>query len=181
LANYNSDADFSLHVRQLASLAFVPTPAVTSSFNVLMNTAFFEGNEVMLRPLTDYFEDTWIGRPRRGRRRAPSFPHDLWNCYQATADGLARTNNAVEGWHRRFSALLGADHPTIWRFINAIKEEQSVTEMKLNQLVAGTPAPLSRRKYRDLDKRLLKVVETYDQVPVSEYLLGIAHNTKLQV
>ena len=53
--------------------------------------------------------------------------------------------------------------------------------MKLNQLVAGTPAPLSRRKYRDLDKRLLKVVETYDQVPVSEYLLGIAHNTKLQV
>ena len=180
LNNYNSDPDFALHVRQLGSLAFIPTPAVVSSFDILMATPFFNDHQRMLRPLTDYYQDTWIGSRRRGRRRAPLFPHSLWNCYQATADGISRTNNLVEGWHKRFSALLGGTHPTIWRFVDAIKE-QSVTEMKINQLVAGNPSQPRRRKYRDLEQRLLSVVENYENNSVSEYLLGIAHNVKFQV
>jgi len=105
----------------------------------------------------------------------------LWNCHQATADGISRTNNSVEGWHKRFSSLLGGPHPTIWRFIDAIKEEQSVTEMKINQLVAGIPSQPRRRKYRNLEKRLLNIVENYENQSVSEYLLGIAHNVKFQI
>ncbi|KAF2883555.1 hypothetical protein ILUMI_22619 [Ignelater luminosus] len=64
-------------------------------------------------PIVDYFEDTWIGRPgRRNKRRNPSFPHSLWNCYEATLEDLPKiNNNSVEGWHREFSQLLGASHP----------------------------------------------------------------------
>jgi hypothetical protein len=91
------------------------------------------------------------------------------------------TNNSVEGWHKRFSSLLAGTHPTIWRFIDAIKDEQSVTEMKIGQLVAGTPSQPRRRKYRDLDKRLLSIVEDFENRSVSEYLLGIANNVKFQV
>jgi len=81
--------------------------------------------KMKLHPLTSYYEDTWIRRPiRRAMRLAPSFPHSLWNCYQATANGNASTNNAVEGWQKRFSSLFGADHPTIWKLIDAIKQEQ---------------------------------------------------------
>ena len=56
----------------------------------------FAGNVI------DYFEDTYIGRLRPGgHRRAPLFDLALWNMYEQTIGDLPRTNNAVEGWHRR--------------------------------------------------------------------------------
>jgi len=67
-------------------------------------------------------------------------------------------------------------HPTIWKFIEKIQDEQSVVEMKLNQIVAGTPVPPRRRRYRDLERRLLSIVEDYENRTVPDYLLGIAHN-----
>jgi len=176
LNKYNSDPDFALHVRQLSAIAFVPTSDVVSSYDILMNTSFFEDNERLLQPLVDYYEDTWIGRPRRGGRRPPLFPHALWNCFQTTAVRNSRTNNSVEGWNRRFNSIVGMKHPTIWKFIEKLKEEQSFNEMKLNQLIAGTPAQPRKRKYRDLEDRLLKIVEDYGNLTVSDYLLGIAHN-----
>ena len=76
-------AEFALHLRQLAALAFVPIPDVVSSFDTLMDTPFFQENDALLRPLLDYFEDTWIGRPRRRGRRKPIFEHGQWNCFLA--------------------------------------------------------------------------------------------------
>ena len=118
---------------------------VVASFDVLMETDFFRENEELLIPLIDYFEDTWIGRPQRGRRRQPVFAHEIWNTFVATTEGRARTNN-VEGWHRRFSSLLGAHHPSLWKFNDVLKQEQTEhTEFQLNQLMVGTPAPAKRR------------------------------------
>ncbi|KAL3675686.1 hypothetical protein R1sor_025634 [Riccia sorocarpa] len=79
-------------------------------------------------------EDTWIGRPMRyGRtRRAPLFSIDLWNQYNSTLDHLPRTNNSVEGWNRRFSSLLAAANPVIWKFIDTLKSEQTMRELKLS-------------------------------------------------
>ena len=62
----------------------------------------FAGNVI------DYFEDTYIGRLRPGvHRRALLFDLALWNMYDQTIGDLPRTNNAVEGWHRRFQANVG--------------------------------------------------------------------------
>ncbi|KAF0754665.1 Uncharacterized protein FWK35_00015900 [Aphis craccivora] len=81
----------------------------------LMSQRFFVENEELLLPLTDYFEDTWIGRPNRRRtRRPPTFSLALWNQYDATLADLPKTINSVEDWHRVFSSLLDASHPTIW-------------------------------------------------------------------
>jgi len=55
------------------------------------------------------------------------------------------------------------------------KEEQSVVEKKVNQIAAGTPSHPRRKKYRDLDERLLTIVEGYGKSTVSEFLLGLAH------
>ncbi|XP_022172326.1 uncharacterized protein LOC111035118, partial [Myzus persicae] len=135
---YISNADFALNVKQLMALAFVPIPDVEEKFDELMSQRFFVENEELLFPLKDYFEDTWIGRPNRRRtRRPPTFSLALWNQYDATLADLPKTNNSVEGWHRAFSSLLGASHPTIWRLIDTIKKEQGSTEIKINQLIAG--------------------------------------------
>lgn len=55
-------------------------------------------HEELLLPLTDYFEETWIGRPtRRNLRRPPMFSLKLWNQYESTIKGFPKTNNNIEG------------------------------------------------------------------------------------
>jgi len=118
---YISDADFALNIKKLMALAFIPVPVVADTFDELMSQSFFVEHEELLRPLTDYFEDTWIGRPTR-IRRPPIFSLDLWNQYDPTLEGLPKTNNSVEGWHKAFLSLLAAIHPTIWRLIDTLKK-----------------------------------------------------------
>lgn len=180
---YTTDAEFALAIRQLAALAFVPPNDVSSAFDDLMETHFYQIHSTILRPLVNYFEDTWIGRPgRRGRgRNAPMFSHALWNCYDASLDDLPKTNNSVEGWHRGFSQLLGAHHPSIWKFIKGIKKEESMNEMKLEQYVAGQQPPPGKRVYKDTAERIKTIVADYGLRPTTDYLRGIAHNLRLQI
>ena len=75
---YKSDPEFALYVKQLVSLAFVPTVDVVKSLDDLLHSTFFEDNEAILRELINYFEDNWIGRPkRRGGRSQPLFERSL--------------------------------------------------------------------------------------------------------
>src|SRR6218665_733220 len=71
---YISDPDVALCIRQLLSLAFVPSSDVVAAFDELVESSFFRENEEMVLQLVNYFEDNWTGRPaRRGGRRAPLF------------------------------------------------------------------------------------------------------------
>ncbi|KAE9529589.1 hypothetical protein AGLY_011685 [Aphis glycines] len=145
---------------------FVPENDVINVFETLCESAYYTDNEEVLEPLISYFEDTWIGRPNRRKRRNPRFPISLWNCYTSTISGLPRTNNYVEGWHRGFNNLLSSCHPTIWKFIEAIQKEQSLNEMKINQYIAGV-VESSRKRKRDTIKQL---VDDYENRNKLEYL-----------
>ena len=95
--------------------------------------------------------------------------------------GNAKTNNSVEGWNRRFSSLIGADHPSLWKFIEKLKQEQSHTEFRLNQAAAGALPPAKRVKYRDLDARLTNIVSEFGTISLADYLAGIALNISFHV
>ena len=47
-----------------------------------------------------------------------------------------------------FNQLLEAHHPLIWRFIEGLKKEKSLNELKIGQYIAGQAPPQGRRKYR---------------------------------
>ncbi|ESO08300.1 hypothetical protein HELRODRAFT_184059 [Helobdella robusta] len=102
---------------------------------------------VEAQPVLDNLEDTWIGRPNRcQQRKSPRFSYDLWNCYNAALNGLPKTNNSCEEWHRAFNELIGASHPTIWKFISSLKDEQASNEGKIEQYVAGAKPPPSKKE-----------------------------------
>jgi len=77
--------------------------------------------------------------------------------------------------------LLGAHHPTIWKLIDGIKKKQSLTEVKVEQLISGQPPPPSRKVYRDLTERLRNVMMEYGNLSELDYLRGIAFNIDLNV
>lgn len=178
---YTEDANFALHLRQLAALAFVPEENVVATFEELLDSEFYTQNENLLLPLINYFEDVWIGRlDRRDRRRQPMFSRSLWNCFEFIHDDLPRTNNSVEGWHNSFSSVLNAAHPSLWKFINGLKKEESLNRLKIEQYIAGNEQP-RKKIYKDTAQRIKTICEQYGNRPNLEYLRGIAHNFQLQI
>lgn len=172
---YENDPEFALRLRMLSALAFVPIGAVTNAFESLCRDGIF--NEEMF-PVVDYFEDTWIGRPNNILiRRPPSFSHNLWNCHNLVLTNRPKTNNNLEGWHRGFQSTLNSFHPGFWLFVKAIKKEQSLNELKIEQYLSGQDPPTKKKKYRDYAERLFRVVSGWDEnINIVEYLRAIAHN-----
>ena len=94
---------------------------------------------------------------------------------------LPKTNNSVEGWHRGFSQLLGSYHPTIWIFIDGLKQQQSINELKIEQFFFFYAIPQGRKVYKDVAIRIKTIVSEYGNRPNIDYLRGIAHNLVLQI
>ena len=156
------------------SIAFVPVADVVTSFEHLIdNTDFPEEAQSVL----DCFEDTWIGRPnRRLIRQPPRFDHVLWNCFDAAKFCASKTNNACEGWHRSFSELIGASHPTIWKFLEILKGERARNEAIMEQYTAGAESPRKKKKYKDTALRIQTIVNDFENRELLDYLRRIAHN-----
>lgn len=100
-----------------------------------------------MEELLQYVSRTWVAN-------GATFPPELWNTYDATMGGKHRTNNNLEGWHRRFASMISASHPTLWKFIqHLIIEEDSSTRECVRLEAGGQPQP-SRLKYRLLNEKL---------------------------
>ena len=64
----------------------------------------------------------------------------------------------------------GAHHPTMWKFIEILKCEQSLNEMVLTHLLAGfTPNP-QRRTCVESAKRIISIVKDFTSRPVLFFL-----------
>ena len=109
----------------------------------------------------------------------PLFDLALWNMYDQTIGDLLRTNNAVEGWHRRFQANVGAYHPNFWKFIDILKREQSLNHVNISQARAGHQPEPQRRRYQDSNRRIKNIVQDYHNMDRLQYLRGLAHNINM--
>ena len=101
----------------------------------------------------------------------------MWSQYETTLNDEDRTNNHAEAAHRRIAFELGANHPTIWKYIEALMELQKGRDLYMEQLISGCRPPLKFKKYQNADKRIKKIVLEYDvEREALEYLRRIAHN-----
>jgi hypothetical protein len=181
-AKYLENSDFAMNMRKIPALAFVPIDDIIFAFEELIEMKFFIENSNLLEKFIEYFEDNYIGRIQlRNRRKTPKFPHYLWNCYNSVINGIAKTNNSVEGWHRKFSNLLEADHPSIWKFINGLKREQNLNEVQIDKYLSGEEPEESRPIYRQRIKNLKNIVGSYNKNNLDDYLTGIANNFNFNV
>ena len=94
---YLEDNEFALNLRMIPALAFIPPQDVIQAFEILSeHLRETYGNEI--DQLIDYFEDNYIGRFRRARRRViPTFQKESWNMFHRTEQEMPRTNNNKEG------------------------------------------------------------------------------------
>ena len=105
----------------------------------------------------------YIGRLlRHDRRREPPQVIALWNMHDRAIDDLPKTNNSVEGWHRKMSSAVNAHHPNIWKFFDVIRKEQCLNNAITAQAMAGHAPPPPRQQYVTTARRIVQVVQMWD-------------------
>lgn len=173
---YNEDFELALHMRMIPALAFVPPDQVIDVFERLSDEIrrIYEDE---VDQLLDYFEDTYIGRFRRNAlRAAPTFSIQMWNMFHRTQQEMPRTNNHIEGWHRKFQGICNSYHPRFWKFLEMLKKEQSINRVAMIQGDAGHPPPAQRRRYMNCNERILRIVDDFPNRDTLQYVRSIAHN-----
>ena len=126
-----------------------------------------------------YFENTYVGRSLPGGGQvAPLFPIDTWNHHHEVPQGIPRTNNAVEAWHRSYTATIGCHHPNIWKFISALKKEKGLVEITQAKFLSGE-MPTKRTKNSSNEETSSTLVLGYFHRSPMEFLIGIAHRFTL--
>ena len=85
------------------------------------------------------------------------FPIAMWNTVERTEDDLTRTNNNIEGWYHRFNLNVDGKHPTLWKFIESLQQEETIVRAEVAQLLGGHPVT-QKEKYRNSTIRIKNIV-----------------------
>ncbi|CAG8456651.1 11276_t:CDS:1 [Dentiscutata heterogama] len=175
---YGTDEDFSLLIRCISALAFLPPEEIPSAFDELKLHIPPEASRIV-----QWFEETYVyGRVRHVYRNGnisrsePLFPPTFWSVTNNIESAYPRTQNSVEGWHRRWDTLVGCAHAGIFKIIKEIQKEQNKVEHEIEAVIRGAPRPPQRRHTIECECRIQTVFNDRDNRSLMEYLRGIAHN-----
>ena len=160
------DTDFRIRVKKLAALAFIPVVDVIPAFESL-STHFLQDE----LPLLAYFEKTWIVT----RRLTPDFPIQMWNALERSAAGSTRTTNALEAYHYAFNALISCQHPSVWKFVDSLRNQQALTANTMQRIQRGRsfrPKPTEAA----MNTRIVNLITSYTRATADSFLRGIAFN-----
>ena len=169
-------------LKHCALWLFLPENEVDETFEELQEEIETYENIRGLKELYDYFEDTYIGRlNRRQQRRNPQFPKTMWNVRSRTLEGIPRTTNKIEAWHRAIQAMFDAPHPSIYRFFHALQKEEVLQVGDLNKLRAGNDLQKQKKIYQEAYKRITTLLERYQQNECGrkEFLRGVGYNISM--
>lgn len=172
---YDTEPDFASAMKILIALAFVPEEHVGSAFEVICERKMLPN---VAKPLLQYFEETWIGERARLRDRPPKFCHSMWNLFELLETDVPITNNFIESWHNTFRLQVGAQKPTVWHFIKSLRQEQSLTELKINRELSGDPkARRVKVGYKDVKKRIRNIAGNFkaNSTDLEDYLRRVSY------
>ena len=104
-----------------------------------------------------------------------SFLPKVWCPYANAKEMRQKTDNAVEGWHRAIKGSLGYVHPSIFKFVEFLRREQSAAENKLIALQAGNDFPKSDQ-YQKNAQRIQNILQQYQNNRIELIFTGLAQN-----
>ncbi|XP_060071015.1 uncharacterized protein LOC132550930 [Ylistrum balloti] len=140
---YRDNEDIHRLVRHAAVLPLIPPQRIEDYWFNAMDDLEDVDLPVDTTPFTDYVTTQWIEGDRH-----------VWNHFDN--DGPRTTNN-LEGWHSKLKKRIPHAHPNIYLFIRVLKDIQAANDINRIQRAAGGLPVLKRRRYWNLDDRLIQL------------------------
>ena len=72
-------------------------------------------------------------------------------------------------------------HPTIWKLIDALKEENDLQETTRAQVINGRNPIRHKKHYERTDKALDTLCDKFEQLLILDFLRGVSHNLKMNI
>ncbi|KAH3875909.1 hypothetical protein DPMN_039191 [Dreissena polymorpha] len=118
-------------------LPLLPAENIRPTFDMMsgLNTA------PHITPLLEYMSNTWIN--------STVWPVESWSVYGQTV----RTNNDVEGWHRRLNRRTGCA-PSLYTLIRTIHEEEMEVESMIALVNEQQLQRIQRKASRSIQAKL---------------------------
>lgn len=172
---YGEDEEFQLQLKQLQSLAFLPVDKIPEAFMLLKEQMPPNASRVV-----KYFEDNYVLGRLRERTRSqvrlpPMFPPEMWSVYDSRDHGIPRTQNRLEGWHRRWNILLDHKKYGVYKVIGHFVEEQQTTIADIEKVIANIPHTPTKRESQTLEEAIQTCVLQLNLLDTMDYLRGIAY------
>ncbi|XP_035692859.1 uncharacterized protein LOC118427277 [Branchiostoma floridae] len=142
---YNNDHRVYSWVRRLMALPFLPHKAIQPALRALQSRA-----AGALTDLADYVQKTWVD--------STVFPPRRWSVYMQAI----RTNNDVEGWHRRLNLKARKTNLPFYLLVDLLFQESQVVKAQVRMIYEGSLRQHRRSQYRSLQQRLFKAWQEFD-------------------
>ncbi|XP_046543937.1 uncharacterized protein LOC124254108 [Haliotis rubra] len=119
---YQKDDAVHKFVRKLMALPFLPSEHIPRMFAKIADRVERHGP---LNQLIIYFRRQWMEHQ--------VFEPSTWSAYRVTI----RTNNHVEGWHRRMNGKVGEQALGIYRLIPELHREAALLQIQTRLILEG--------------------------------------------
>jgi hypothetical protein len=131
-------------IKRLLALQYLPGEHIPLVFRRIQVEA---GDAVLMTRLMDYMQDTWISDA--------VFTPVAWSCFKR----VIRTNNDVEGWHRRLNRKCNDLGLNMYLLIKRLHREARLIPI-LGQMV--TQGDVCRRNCPQMNRKNQKLDKAWD-------------------
>ncbi|CAG8540062.1 726_t:CDS:2 [Gigaspora rosea] len=163
---YGLDKNFSIKLRQLFALAFLPSREIPAAFKELkknISTDAKDGSRTLINTSCS----------------PPLFPLQMWSMHDSMETGILRTQNIVEAWYRRWENLVGRPHVGVYIIIEEFQKEQQKVEHQVEAVIHGAQHLASKKETIEREQRFNTIISNRENFILIEFLHGIAHNLSL--
>ena len=127
------------------ALPFLPHEHILQIFAELKDLA----TSPLLQSLMEYVKATWLD--------STIWSPDRWSVFHRSV----RTNNDVEGWHRRLNHHAGRSKLPMYLLINLLHQESTIVSLQVRLLSDKKLKRQQRLKYKNLQGKLFKYWEDF--------------------
>ena len=152
---YKEDSALRQEVKMLFALPLLPQRDMIKGFEEMEMNA-----DPRLTDLMQYMRSTW-------------FSSSVWKpANLCSYQRLVRTNNDVEGYHRRLNQRCVTAHPSIYKLLEVIHSEARLVELTAKLISSNAVGMTRSKKTTEKQARLTSLWDRYasDDMSVSDFL-----------
>lgn len=145
---YMNDDATQKYIRKLFALPFLPATHIRPMFERLVSDDV-KGNSPSLGSLTEYIRNTWF---------TGIFTPESWSVFKEPV----RTNNDVEGWHRRLNSR-GRPNMPFYSLVNLLSNEADLVPVQVKLVSAKKLKRYQRTAYAKTQGRIYDAWDKYEK------------------